>query len=553
MSAKADVVHRNARIHTLDEAQPWASVLLVADGAVAAVGGEELLEQVEGNPEIVDHGGAILMPGLADVHNHHMIAGRADLFELQLDPNADLPVILDAIRDWSADLAPAAWVVGGGWGIRLIPELSDVTALGALDEAAGGRPVLLRDDSCHNRWISSAALALAGIDARSPDPTDGTIVRDPDTRAPVGLLFESAVIPVEHAYIASAPATVEQGAAACRRGIEILHAFGVTAFQDAAASLPMLKALKHLDDTGRLDAWVVTSLQINDHVLGTTPIGQELIDQRETYRSPHHRPDFVKIFLDGVPPAKTAAFLDPYLPDDVHDAEWRGKTMMSQAELTRWLLRIAEQGLSAKIHSTGDAAVRMSLDAIAAVRAAGHAETQFQIAHGQYIAEEDQPRLAELDVIADISPPLWYPGPILQALCNCLPRDRAERLHPNRNLLDTGVLVAGGSDWPVVPAPNPWHGIQGLVTRADPTGTVPGRLWPEQAITLHEAVYAYTLGAARAMGTDDVTGSLEAGKSADFVVLDRDPFDVPIDQVADTTVEQTWFAGRKVYDRLPAV
>ncbi|MEV4645517.1 amidohydrolase [Saccharopolyspora sp. NPDC049357] len=552
MTIKADVVHRNARIHTLVPAQPRASVLLVADGRIAAIGDEQLLEQVQGAPEVVDHGGAVLMPGLVDVHNHHMIAGRADLFELQLDPTADLPALLHAIRDWSAELAPDAWVVGGGWGIGMIPELSHPKVLGALDAAAGGRPVLLRDDSCHNRWVSSAALAFAGIDAEFPDPTDGTVVRDPYTAAPVGLLFEAAVAPVEHAYLASAPPTVEQDAAACRRGVEILHTFGITAFQDAAASLPMLKALKHLDGTGQLDAWVVTSLQINDNIFGTQPIGQELIDQREAYRSPHHRPDFVKIFLDGVPPARTASFLEPYLPDDVHGAEWQGKTAMSQSELTEWLLRVAGQGLSAKIHSTGDRAVRMSLDAIAAVRAAGHTANRFQIAHGNFIADDDQHRLVELDVIADISPPLWYPGDIVQALRCCLPRDRVERLHPNRNLLDAGVLVAGGSDWPVVPAPNPWHGIQGLVTRADPTGAFPGQLWPEQAISLYEAVYAYTLGAARAMSTDDVTGSLETGKFADFVVLDRDPFAVPIDQVAGTTVEQTWFAGRKVYELIRA-
>ncbi len=552
MTIKADVAHRNARIHTFAPAQPRASVLLVADGRITAIGDEQLLEQVEGTPEVVDHGGAVLMPGLADVHNHHMIAGRADLFELQLDPSADLAAVLEAIRDWSAELAPDAWVVGGGWSIGLIPELSDPKVLGALDSAAGGRPVLLRDDSCHNRWVSSAALALAGIDADFPDPTGGTVVRDPDTGAPVGLLFESAAAPVEDAYLGSAPEPMEQDAAACRRGIEILHSSGVTAFQDAAASLPMLKALKHLDGTGQLGAWVVTSLQINDNIFGTQPIGQELIDQREAYRSAHHRPDFVKIFLDGVPPARTASFLEPYPPDDVHGPEWHGEVLMSQSELTEWLLRIAAQGLSAKIHSTGDRAVRTSLDAIAAVRAAGHTANRFQIAHGNFISEADQPRLAELDVIADISPPLWHPGEIVQALRCCLPSDRVERLHPNRNLLDAGVLVAGGSDWPVVPAPNPWHGIQGLVTRADPTGTVPGRLWPEQAISLREAVHAYTLGAARAMGTDDVTGSLEEGKSADFIVLDRDPFAVPIDQVAETVVDQTWFAGRKVYELIRA-
>ena len=120
------------------------------------------------------------------------------------------------------------------------------------------------------------------------------------------------------------------------------------------------------------------------------------------------------------------------------------------------------------------------------------------------------------------------------------------------DLLDAGARLAGGSDWPVMPSPNPWYGIQGLVSRADPTGSFPGRLWQEQGITVAEALHAYTLGGAQAMGTDDVTGSLEVGKSADFVVLDRDPFAVPVDRLGATTTEQTWFAGRKVYDRTDA-
>lgn len=549
---KVDRVHRNARTHTLDPARPSASVLLVADGRVAAVGDADLLEQVVGDPEVVDHDGAFLMPGLADVHNHHLLAGRADLYELALDGAADLTGLLDAVRAWSAQLAPDAWVVGGGWGSHLIPVLSDRAALEALDRAAGGRPVLLRDDSCHNRWVSSAALATAGIGAATPDPPDGAIVRDPGTGEPVGLLIESAVIPVERAHAASAGATVEQDAEASHRGIAILHSFGVTTFQDAAASLPMLAALKRLDDSGRLDAWVVTSMQVNDKIFGTHPIGQELLDQREAYRSTHHRPDFVKIFLDGVPTSKTAAFLQPYLPDDVHGAQWRGETTMSSDELTAWLVRVAEQGLGAKVHCTGDSSVRMTLDAVAAVRAAGHAGTRFHIAHGQYVDPVDVPRLAELDVVADLSPPLWFPGVIVEAICACIPRERAERLHPNRDLLDAGARLAGGSDWPVMPSPNPWYGIQGLVSRADPTGSFPRRLWPEQAITVAEALHAYTLGGAQAMGTDDVTGSLEVGKSADFVVLDRDPFAVPVDQLGATVTEQTWFAGRKVYDRLNA-
>jgi predicted amidohydrolase YtcJ len=543
----ADTVHRNARIYTLDPTRPWASVLLVRDGRVAAVGDDELLDRVDGDPEVVDHGGAFVMPGLGDVHNHHLVAGRADLFELQLDAAADLPGLLEAIRAWSADLPADGWVVGGGWGSTRMADLADPKALAALDEAAGGRPVLLRDDSCHNRWVSSAALARAGITAESADPAEGTVVRDPATHRPVGLLIEAASIPVERAYAATADTTVEQDAAACRRGIEILHSVGVTTFQDAAASLPMLRALRHLDDTGRLDAWVVTSMPVNDKIFGIDPVGAELLAHGEGYRSTHHRPDFVKIFLDGVPPSRTAAFLEPYLPDDEHGPDWRGTTTMEQDELTGWLTRVAEQGLGAKVHCTGDASVRMTLDAVATVRAAGHTETRFHIAHGQYIAEEDLPRMAELGVVADISPALWFPGVIIDAICTCLPRDRAERIQPNRSLLDLGVLLAAGSDWPVMPSPNPWPGIQGLVTRADPSGHAPGTLWPEQALSVPEALLAYSLGAAQAMGADDVAGSLEAGKSADFVVLDRNPLAVPVTEIAATTVQQTWFAGRRVH------
>ena len=117
----------------------------------------------------------------------------------------------------------------------------------------------------------------------------------------------------------------------------------------------------------------------------------------------------------------------------------------------------------------------------------------------------------------------------------------------DEDLLDLGVLLAAGSDWPVMPSPDPWPGIQGLVTRADPSGQAPGALWPEQALTVPEALHAYSLGVARAIGADDVTGSLEVGKSADFVVLDRDPLAVPVTELAATTVRQTWFAGRRVH------
>ncbi|WP_410662183.1 amidohydrolase [Amycolatopsis sp. lyj-84] len=541
----ADLILTNAKVYTVDGARPWASSLAIKDGRVLS------LEDIERGPntEVVDLDGAFVMPGLVDVHNHHALAGRSALFELNFGLDAGLDDILAAVRARAAGLGPDEWVVGGAWASTLVSTLSRSSARLALDEAAGGRPVMLSDDSRHNRWVSSRALELADVTASTPDPAGGEIVRDPSTGEPVGVLLEAAGVPVERALSETRTLTAEQHVAASRHGIGTLHSYGVTAFQDAGVSADILGALKSLDDAGELRAWVVSSLLINDPIFGFDPIGAPLLEVAGQYRSEHHRPDFVKIFLDGVPPTRTAAFLEPYLPDDAHGACHHGATTMPGDELVGWLRTAAAAGLSAKVHCTGDASVRATLDAVEKVRAEGFTEARFQVAHGQFVHPDDLPRFAALGVAADISPFLWVPGVIPAAIAEVLPGERAGRMQPNRSLLDEGALVAGGSDWPVSESPNAWEGIHGLVTRRDPTGAFPGALWPEQAITLAEAVEVFTLAAARAMGLGDVTGSLVPGKSADFVVLDRDPFQTDPSALVKTKVTQTWFAGHRVYHR----
>lgn len=548
MTAAPDLVLTGGRIYTGVPTQPWAESLAVGSGVLLAVG-SDAADLVGPGTTVVELGGAFVMPGLVDVHNHHALAGKTDLFELSFSPAASYEQVLDAVRDRAAGLGPDAWITGGSWGSTLLEQLSHRSALGSLDAASGGRPVMLTDDSHHNRWVSSRAMELAGITAGSEVPAGGVVVRDADTGQPCGVLLESAGIAVEQALARTQRLTPAQHVACSRRGIEILHGYGVTAFQDAATSLEMLQSLRTLDDLGELTAWVVSSMTVNDPIFGFEVVGEPLVVRAEEFRTRHHRPDFVKIFLDGVPPARTGAFLSPYRPDELHGAHFCGTTTMPADELEGWLLRTAERGLSAKIHCTGDAAVRMVLDAVDHVRQAGFDAPRYQVAHGQFVDPADISRFAPLGVFADISPFLWFPGEIPDALAAVLDEEVVAACQPNRSLIDAGALVAGGSDWPVSESPNLLEGIQGLVTRADPSGRVPGTLGLDQALTREEAVAVFTLDAARAMGLAEVTGSLEVGKSADFVVLDRDIFAGPVEEIARAQVRQTWFAGTQVYEQ----
>lgn len=518
----------------------------IANGMIIAVS-EEPLDQFVG-PDTVrrDLDGAFVMPGLVDVHNHHAVAGRAELFELQIPIGASVDEILAAVETRARALPEGEWITGGPWGTNLLSQLNHNETRARLDEASGGRPVILIEDSRHNRWVSTEAMRRAGI-FDGPQAQDKGVLCDAHSGRPTGVLLEGAGLLVERALAEDGGVSDGQHRSASQYGIEILNSYGITAFQDAAASLPILQALKSLDDANELHSWVVTSLTINDDIFGFSPIGQALIDLAESYRSAHHRPDFVKIFLDGVPPARTAAFLEPYLPDETHGHHFTGALMIPHDELGQLMIGLAGQGFGVKVHCAGDASARAVLDATQQLRESGDTTTRVHIAHGQILAESDVPRLAELGVTADMSPFIWFPGIIPDALMQVLPAHVASRVQPTRDLTDSGALLAMGSDWPVSPTPNPWVGIHGLVTRADPFRTTPGTLWPEQALTLTEALRICTMNGAEAIGLGGVTGQIVAGFSADFIVLDRNPFLIDPMTLVDTQVMETWFEGQPVY------
>jgi predicted amidohydrolase YtcJ len=545
---EADRIFHSGRIYTVDARRSWAQAVAVKGGKIIAVGSDaEVMKSRGAATEVSDLAGRMMMPGLVDVHNHHTRGGEMDLFDVTFQAYQSLDEILALVKARAAKLPPGEWICGGIWSSELIPRLSQMAAKAALDAVSPDHPVMLRDDSMHNRWVNSRALEVMGVTADTANPADGEIIREQGSGKPVGLLFEKASALAERAFASGINDRVSRDIASTRRAVEILNSYGVTAYQDANTVLPMLKALSALDGNGELNAWCVASLPAFDTLSGTELYGDGLIARREEFRSAHVRPDFVKLFMDGVPMTRTAAMLAPYAPDaQGHSVLCR--SFIAVPEMVRWIAKAEKLGMAIKVHCAGDAAVRDVLDAVEIVRDFHGPGPAHHIAHAGFVDPDDIARFKKLNVVADLCPAIWVPSPIIASILSVLP-ERGPRYWPNKDLLEAGALMAAGSDWPVVGLPDPWFGLEGMVTRRNPKGSYPGALWEEQALDLATVLEIYTRNPARAMRMDDLIGSIEIGKSADLIVLDRNLFEIAPDELADTKVLSTWFEGRLVHSR----
>lgn len=543
-------------MYTLDPAMPWADAVAVRDGKIAAVGSATDVEDLAGpRTRVVEAAGGMVMPGVVDVHSHVGFGGQAAAWELPLSPMFGVPDILDAVRDWAGGLGPDEWVVGGVVISPVFHAMGNPEMLAALDDASAGRPVMLRDDSLHNRWVNSRALQILGIDASTPDPSGGSYVRDAQGD-PVGLLLGQPSTEAELAARRSLGDLRERDRRSARTAVSIFNSVGVTATQDAATMGAWLDVFTELDRAGELNAWIVGSMPAREFI-ESGPVGVELFDTAPTRRSAHVRPDFVKAILDGVPMTRTSKFLDPYKPDPFapggtppgHQCAFHGDGLFTDEDLHRLLEDALSRGLHAKLHATADGTVRQVLDAVQLMRKRHGDGPVFHVAHPEFVHPDDVARFAELGVVADASPVLWFPNPMNDIIAQQVQDHYMRRIWPLRELHDTGALVAAGSDWPVaMPEPNPWLSIETAVTRRNPDPAFPGALAPDQALDLTTAIAAHTVNAAQAMGLAGETGRLSTGMSADFIVLDRNLFDTPQDEIHATQVRQTWFAGRLVHD-----
>jgi predicted amidohydrolase YtcJ len=550
--AVADLIVTGAKVWTQDADNPWAESIAVRDGVIVAVGtSADTLALKGADTEVHDVEGALIIPGLSDGHVHLAIGGSQAVYELPIAPWDDLPTIYGRVRAWAERLGPDEWIVGGIVGTPVIDQLvQSASHLADLDAAAGGRPVLLRDDTMHNRWLSSRALEILGVTPQSPNPEGGEFVRDPAGEL-TGVAYEMASGMAEGAFAASVADPSARMKGALLAAQQILLSFGITSVQEAATMASAWGPLTELDRDGEWTLKVVASMPVRPF-LEAGIVGDELLEVTRSYRSDRLRPDFVKIVMDGVPMTRTAAMLEPYICHDhsKEDPEFRGDAYWAEDDLVAELQKSVRLGLGSKVHATGDRAIRMVLDAAEKLRETGWTgEPKIQIAHTLFVDPEDAPRYGPLGVVGDASPFIWYPSGMNDSMAQQVGERVVAATGPFRTLVDTGALVAAGSDWPcALPSPNPWAGLQAMVTRANPDPSVPGTLGADQALTVAEALEAFTVNPIDAMGLEGSAGRIKPGFAADFAVLDRNLFEVPTSDIHATVVLRTYANGRLVHD-----
>jgi len=437
------------------------------------------------------------------------------------------------------------WIQGGQWTSDFFVNHSLESPRKWLDKVSGDKAVILTDDTGHNHWANSRALQLMGIDSSTADPAGGKIGRDVSTGEPNGILEEAFSL-VE---LATPAWTLEQYIRGAAYAVDQANRYGVTGMKDASASALEAEAFYKIDQDRGLTVHVALALysesQDNINALNM----DEFVELRNQFRSAHVHPDFVKLFLDGVPTAsRTAAMLAPYLPTHEGEEDYYGPMHLEPEQLASTVAQLDKLGFTVKIHAAGDRSVRAALDAIEYARKTnGDSGLRHELAHAGYIDERDIPRFAALNAVADFSPYIWFPSPIMDSIKGAL-GERGQYYWPTRDLIDSNAPMLAGSDWPsAVPDMNPWRGMEALVTRRDPQGDYPGVLWEEQAISLEEAVKIYTFDGARALKLDSVTGSVAVGKSADLIVLQDNIFEIPASRISDTRVSMTFFEGELVY------
>jgi predicted amidohydrolase YtcJ len=567
-AAPADLAYRNGHVYTVDAEDSVQQALAILNGRIVYVGNDAGVNAYVGpRTHVIDLGGRMLMPGLVDGHMHPLTGG-ASLLKCNLQYERltieQMQAKIQSCLDQTRNREPDGWLEVVNWFQEAMLPAGTVTTHAALDALKTRRPIFVRSSFGHTGLVNGRAIQLAGIGISTQDPPHGQIARD-SAGVPTGILDDAAQRLADHLI---PPASREDNLRAVKAALDAMRKQGITSFMDAKASEAALAAFATVRQKGELTSRAHFAMLI-DPVEAAEPqkVVTRLMNLRHRYdqgavaAEPAMTVRNAKLFLDGVisAPALTGAMLEPYwLPSDQSaNTVWkpsnnRGPAVYFAAPLLKALLvAVSRAGFEAHMHADGDRAVREGLDAVAALRSElPGRDIRIGIAHDEIVDPADFPRFKQLNVIPVLSFQWEKRAPdTVDNLEKYLGPARYKLVEPAGFLANAGARVAYGSDWPVDPL-NEWLALKVGITRTDvPTAAAEylERLGEDTGLSRRQALRAITINSSYELHQDADTGSLEPGKLADLIVLDRNVMEIPVDQIAETHVLQTMVGGHIVY------
>ena len=538
---KADLLITHARIYTVDPSHPWAEALAVRNGRILYVGDARHARPFYGKKtRRIDAGGKLVLPGFVDCHVHFIPASKS-LQTIKLDDANTLAEVQKRLLSYAVRHPEKQYITGFGWkyelfGKELLPDKS------MLDAVVADRPVLLQAYDGHAAWANSKALAMAGIGRQTPDPINGTILRNPASNEPTGLLKESAEMLVERLEPKASEAELE---AALKAGMLHANSYGITRAHSAGWDAEFLQTYAQLEAKKQL------TVRFNIALLAEPPRLQAgWLDQLELLRKQYHdawlEVGAVKFWADGVTEAHTAAMLEPYSndPKNFGQLNWQPEAYRAA------VIEVDRRGFQVYTHAIGDRTIGMALAAYAEARQRNNRhDARPRIEHVSVPNQQEIQEFAAEGVIASMQPLHALPTEHLRqtSIAN-LGEKRTEHLWPWRELRASGAHLCFGSDWPVV-QPDPWSAIEVLVTDETTDGKPAGGWHQAERLSLPEAIAGYTIEAAYAGFHEKDEGSIEVGKRADLIMLSQNLFTIPAHEIHKTQVLTTIVDGKIVYER----
>lgn len=532
-AAAAATYVENVKGYTFDQLgrlQRFEAVLVDDDGRVAAVGSAAALKPRAASAERVDGKGAVMLPGLIDAHGHVMGLGFQAL-TVDLTDTRSLEEALEKVKAYAHAHPEAQWIRGRGWnqeqwGLGRFPTAAE------LDRAVPDRPVWLQRVDGHASWANSKAIALAKVTAKTPDPQGGAIIRKANGE-PEGVFVDAAEILVEKHVPQPTDAERE---VALEAALKAMAAVGLTGVHDAGIDRQTWQIYRRFGETGRLTARIYamingTGADFDD--LSKAGPQDGLYGDRLSLRA-------VKLLSDGALGSRGAALLEPYADAPGN----KGLTFHSDAALGNMISRAISKGYQVNLHAIGDAANRQAIDIFSRILRLTGRPLRNRIEHAQVLAPQDIRRMVDVGLIASMQP--THATSDWEMAEKRLGPDRLDGAYAWRTVLKAGGKLALGSDFPVEPA-NPFYGLHAAVTRQTRDGQPQGGWRPDEKLSLEEALYGFTAGAAYAAHQESRIGSLEPGKWADFILVDKDVFSAKPEELWRTQVLETWVAGERIF------